>query len=256
MTQTFTSSSPLPAALRHAWLAVTVSLLAGCGGGGTESTAVATAQTNEVAPLPDAVAADVDLGGEVTEAAALRKRRSQAPAPTSAPSPAPSPTPTPTPAPAPASAPAPVSAAATCGLPDFQAALLARINQYRAAGASCRTAGSYAAAAPLLWNASLQQAAAGHSQDMAANNYFSHTSRDGRSMVDRVNATGYGWLTLGENIAAGYPTVDAVVDGWMASDGHCANMMSPNFREVGLACVANPASTYRTYWTMNAGKSR
>ena len=254
MTQTFTSSSPLPAALRHAWLAVTVSLLAGCGGGGTESTAVATAQTNEVAPLPDAVAADVDLGGEVTEAAALRKRRSQAPAPTSAPSPAPSPALTP--APAPASAPAPVSAAATCGLPDFQAALLARINQHRAAGASCRTAGSYAAAAPLLWNASLQQAAAGHSQDMAANNYFSHTSRDGRSMVDRVNATGYGWLTLGENIAAGYPTVDSVIDGWMASDGHCANMMNPNFREVGLACVANPASTYKTYWTMNAGKAR
>ena len=91
---------------------------------------------------------------------------------------------------------------------------------------------------------------------MAANNYFSHTSRDGRSMVDRVNATGYGWLTLGENIAAGYPTVDSVIDGWMASDGHCANMMNPNFREVGLACVANPASTYKTYWTMNAGKAR
>ena len=144
----------------------------------------------------------------------------------------------------------------TCGLPDFQAALLARINQYRAAGASCRSAGTFAAAPPLVWNAALAQAAAGHSQDMAANDYFSHTSRDGRSMVDRINAAGYAWSTVGENIAAGYPTVNAVIDGWMASDGHCANLMNPNFRDTGLACVANPASTYKTYWTMDAGKQR
>ena len=144
----------------------------------------------------------------------------------------------------------------TCGLPDFQAALLARINQYRAAGASCGSAGTFAAVPPLAWNAALAQAAAGHSQDMATNNYFSHTSRDGRSMVDRINAAGYLWSSIGENIAAGYPTIDAVIDGWMASDGHCANLMNPNFRDTGLACVANPNSTYKTYWTMDAGRPR
>jgi len=91
---------------------------------------------------------------------------------------------------------------------------------------------------------------------MAEKNYFSHTSQDGRTMVDRINATGYVWSTIGENIAAGYSTVNAVVDGWMASDGHCANIMNPNFKDVSLACVSSSTSTYRTYWTMDFGKQR
>ena len=131
-----------------------------------------------------------------------------------------------------------------------------RINQYRAAGASCRTAGQFAPAQALAWNTLLTQAATGHSQDMAAHNYFSHTSQDGRTMADRINATGYLWNTIGENIAAGYSTVNAVVDGWMASDGHCANLMNPNFMEMGLACIASSTSTYPTYWTMDAGRQR
>ena len=100
------------------------------------------------------------------------------------------------------------------------------------------------------------QAATAHSQDMAANNYFSHTSQDGRSMADRINATGYAWSTIGENIAAGYPGVNAVVDGWMASDGHCANIMKAAFQEMALACVASSSSSYSNYWTMEAGRPR
>lgn len=92
--------------------------------------------------------------------------------------------------------------------------------------------------------------------DMAAQNYFSHISKDGRSLVDRINATGYAWSTIGENIAAGHATVDAVVDGWIASDGHCANIMNPAFQDVALACVPSSTSSYRTYWTMDAGKPR
>jgi uncharacterized protein YkwD len=239
--------------LRLSLAGLTVAFLAaGCGGGtNSSSDSAASAQAADVAPMPDALAADVESGGEVTKATALRWRR---PAPTPAPAPAPAPAPTPAPSPAPAPAPAP--AGATCGLPDFQASVLARINQYRAAGASCRTAGQFAPAQPLVWNSLLLQAASGHSQDMATKNYFSHTGLDGRTMVDRINATGYVWSTIGENIAAGYPTVNAVVDGWMASDGHCANLMNPNFKDVGVACVASSTSTYRTYWTMDAGKQR
>jgi uncharacterized protein YkwD len=151
---------------------------------------------------------------------------------------------------------APAPDVATCGLHDFQAAMLARINQYRAAGANCRTAGTYAPAPPLVWNTRLVQAAAAHSTDMATRNYFSHISLDGRTLVERIEATGYARHSLGENIAAGHPTVHAVVDGWMASDGHCANLMNPAFRDVGLACVSSPTSTYRRYWTMEAGKPR
>ncbi len=153
-----------------------------------------------------------------------------------------------------ATAPTPTPTSTSCNLPDFQASLLARVNQYRVAGASCRSAGQFAPALPLSWNGQLQQAAAGHSIDMATRNYFSHTSLDGRTMADRVNATGYPWRNLGENIAAGYPTVSAVVDGWMASDGHCANIMNPAFQQVGVACVPSSTSTYSSYWTMNLGR--
>jgi uncharacterized protein YkwD len=148
------------------------------------------------------------------------------------------------------------TAPATCGLPDFAAAALQRINDLRAAGATCGSHGAFAPAAALAWNAQLNQAASAHSQDMATQNYFSHTSADGRSMSDRINATGYSWSALGENIAAGYLSVNAVLDGWMSSDGHCANLMSPGFSEVGLACVpGTAASSYNTYWTMDLAKA-
>lgn len=145
----------------------------------------------------------------------------------------------------------------TCGIADFAATALARINQLRAAGADCRTGGSFAPAAALTWSALLTQAAEAHSQDMVANNFFSHTGSSGSTLADRVNATGYTWSGLGENIAAGYPGLDAVLTGWMASDGHCANLMDPSFNQVGLVCVpGTAANTYDTYWTMDLARSR
>jgi uncharacterized protein YkwD len=142
----------------------------------------------------------------------------------------------------------------TCGLANFEADALRIVNQYRAAGASCGSRGSFAPTAALTINAKLTSAAYAHSSDMAANDYFSHDSQDGRSMVDRINATGYAWSTVGENIAAGYFSVQSAVDGWMASDGHCANLMNPRFTEFGLACARNTASTYRIYWTQDLGR--
>lgn len=160
----------------------------------------------------------------------------------------------------PASAPAAsaaTSTGSTCNLADFRAGLLARINQVRASGANCGVDGVFGAAAPLTWNDKLTVAAEGHSQDMAAKNYFSHTSADGRTLADRVNATGYAWSSLGENIAAGYPGINAVMDGWIASPGHCANLMNAGFAEVGVVCVPGTAGdTYSTYWTMDLGRPR
>ena len=151
------------------------------------------------------------------------------------------------------SAPAP-TATATCGLSNFATAALTRINQLRATGASCGARGVFAPTTALAWSNLLTQAAEGHSSDMASVNFFSHTSSDGRTLAPRVSATGYTWLTLGENIAAGYATIDSVMDGWIASDGHCANLMSPAFTEVGMACVPGlPTSGYNTYWTMDLG---
>ena len=156
----------------------------------------------------------------------------------------------------PASSPA-STVGSTCNLPNFRASLLARINQVRASGADCGVDGVFGAAAPLAWNDKLTLAAEGHSQDMAAKNYFSHTSADGRTLGDRVNATAYAWSSLGENIAAGYPGVNAVMDAWIASPGHCANLMNAGFMEVGVVCVPGvPGDTYSTYWTMDLGRPR
>ncbi|MFO1218402.1 MAG: CAP domain-containing protein [Burkholderiaceae bacterium] len=145
---------------------------------------------------------------------------------------------------------------ATCSLPDFSAELLQRVNALRAAGATCGTT-AYPSASPLAWNAALTQASALHSQDMATANYFTHNSQDGRTPGDRITAAGYAWQTYGENIAAGYDTVQAAVDAWIASPGHCANLMNAAFRDIGVACVPRVgSSTYRTYWTMDLGATR
>jgi len=134
---------------------------------------------------------------------------------------------------------------------------MALVNAARAAGASCGSSGNFAATTPLAWNAPLTQAALVHSDDMASGNFFSHTGSDGSSAGDRATAAGYVWSTWGENIAAGQTTVREVMQGWMASPGHCANIMTPRFRDIGVACVSGTASnTFRTYWTMTLGASR
>jgi uncharacterized protein YkwD len=195
-------------------------------------------------------------GGDDTDSATAAPTPTPAPSPAPpAPAPAPSPAPAPAPAPTPAPAPAP-NPDITCGIANFQAEVLRVVNQYRAAGASCGARGVYPPAAALAWQSQLTSAAYGHSRDMADHNYFSHTSLDGRSLSDRINATGYVWSSIGENIAAGYGSIQAVVDGWIASDGHCANLMNPNFTQFGLACARNDTSTYRVYWTQNLGRPR
>ena len=132
--------------------------------------------------------------------------------------------------------------------------MLASVNAERAKGADCRTRGVYPAAQALTWSEKLETASLAHSQDMAQNNIFSHTSADGRTLADRVNATGYEWSRLGENIAAGYPEIALAVAGWMASDGHCANLMEGRYREIGMACVVGTSSSrYSNYWTQDFG---
>jgi uncharacterized protein YkwD len=96
-----------------------------------------------------------------------------------------------------------------------------------------------------------------HSDDMVALNFFSHTGSSGGTVGSRATAAGYIWSTVGENIAAGQPDMASVVAAWMASPGHCANIMNNRFRDIGLVCVSgNANNTYRTYWTMTLGAAR
>lgn len=146
--------------------------------------------------------------------------------------------------------------AAGCGLPDFQAEAMRLLNARRAAGASCGARGRFAAAPALRWNSPLTAAAYRHSSDMARRDFFSHTGSDGSTLGSRVTAAGYAWSGVAENIAAGQRSVRSVVDGWMASPGHCANIMSATYRDVGLACVRNAGSRYGTYWTLDLARPR
>ncbi len=132
---------------------------------------------------------------------------------------------------------------------------VAKLNAARAVGRMCGTTW-YAAAPPLQWNEALASAASAHSQDMAANNYFSHTSLDGRSPGTRITATGYKWSTWGENISAGRSSMDSTLAGWLASPGHCANIMNPRFKDYGIGCAYKSTATYRTYWTQAFGAQR
>jgi hypothetical protein len=107
--------------------------------------------------------------------------------------------------------------------------------------------------AALVRNSSLDAAARRHSDDMANGNFFSHTGSDGSSAGDRIFATGYRWIAYGENIAAGHRTPAEVVAAWMNSDGHRRNILDPGFKEIGVALVLRPGTTYGYYWTQEFG---
>jgi uncharacterized protein YkwD len=154
--------------------------------------------------------------------------------------------------------PPPTTAAAqSCNLPNFSQEVLSRINAERLAGATCGGQTKPAALA-LAWNARLTEAARLHSQDMIDRNFFAHQNPSGQNAGARVQAQGYSWSAVGENIAAGQRSVKQVMDGWMASSGHCNNIMSANYTEVGVACVikANDPNNYGYYWTMVLAKPR
>ncbi|MCA9997838.1 MAG: CAP domain-containing protein [Anaerolineales bacterium] len=110
----------------------------------------------------------------------------------------------------------------------------------------------------LTANDKLVAAARGHSQDMAANDFFSHTGSNGSSPGDRIEAQGYNWSTWGENIAAGYTTPADVMGGWMDSPGHRDNILNCSFTEIGIGYVYNAndagAVDYRHYWTQVFGR--
>ena len=108
---------------------------------------------------------------------------------------------------------------------------------------------------PLSADDNLATAARDHSEDMGLQNYFSHTSLDGRTVPDRISDAGYSYNTYGENIAAGYQTPEAVIDGWMSSSGHRANILNPNFCDIGVGYAYTANSTYGHYWTQVFGRN-
>ncbi|MCS3468868.1 uncharacterized protein YkwD [Pseudomonas sp. JUb42] len=130
--------------------------------------------------------------------------------------------------------------------------LLAMVNSARAHPRMCGYQ-RFAAARPLSWNGALGTAAEGHSRAMAHDNYFAHQGLAGDSPGDRAHAAGYRGRNIGENIAAGQGSPSDAMQGWLASPGHCANLMNPLFTQVGAGYANNARSDKGIYWTMLFG---
>ncbi|QCI11875.1 CAP domain-containing protein [Pseudomonas putida] len=131
-------------------------------------------------------------------------------------------------------------------------ALLAQVNAARAKPRLCGRQ-RFAAARPLTWNGALGTAAQRHSRAMANDNFFAHRDPDGDLPADRAWDAGYRGRQIGENIAAGQGSPSKAMAGWLASPGHCANLMNPMFTQVGAAFAENARSDEGVYWTMVFG---
>ena len=114
-----------------------------------------------------------------------------------------------------------------------------------------------AGVAPLSLNAQLAAAAQEHSQDMADHNFMDHTGSDGSSPSDRAQQAGYPSSFVGENVAAGQSTPEDAMASWMnetpPNDGHRQNILSPDYREIGIGYAFSDAADYQHYWTQDFG---
>lgn len=143
--------------------------------------------------------------------------------------------------------------------PDWRDAGLIILNGVNAARATGRACGeqAFAPAPPVEWNAALGQAALEHSGDMATRRYFDHADQAGGTVAERAQQAGYRWLRIGENIAFGQNMPEEALAGWLASPGHCANIMNPGFTEMGAAYgVSSSGRTGAVYWTQVFGRPR
>ena len=139
------------------------------------------------------------------------------------------------------------------------------VNRMRAETRQCGNR-TYGPAKPLKWNESLYNAAYEHSKDMAQCDYFSHSGSGKQSdrtakvqnlqrcstFVNRIENNGYlGYRGISENIAYGAKSLERVMPQWIASEGHCRNIMNPKYTEFGMAQARSKKGV--SYWTQNFG---
>jgi uncharacterized protein YkwD len=96
----------------------------------------------------------------------------------------------------------------------------------------------------------LARAARIHAEDMARRGFVGHQGSDGSDPSQRLDRMEYPWIWVGENIAAGQQTPDEVVPGWLRSQAHLANILSPEAVSAGLAMARSSEGEYGTYWVM------
>lgn len=108
---------------------------------------------------------------------------------------------------------------------------------------------------PLTFSYQLGQAAQNYAEDLATQNFFSHTGKDGSTLGSRIGATGYRYSAAGENLAAGNTDALSVFQGWMNSEGHRTNILNRQFTEVGFGLFDSTGSSdFGLYWVQSFGK--
>jgi uncharacterized protein YkwD len=131
---------------------------------------------------------------------------------------------------------------------DFRGDMLAAVNKLRTSG--CRCGGKQMPPVPpLRWNGQLESAAIRHAYDMSSHGHFDHVGTDNSEFDDRITASGYKWMEIGENIAVGYDLIPATIQGWINSASHCQQMLSSKVDEMGAAKSGK-------YWVQEFGRQR
>ena len=138
------------------------------------------------------------------------------------------------------------------GIPAIRARVLALVNEARSVSRRCGWK-RIAAAPPLIQSEALDRAALAHAQEMAARSRMQHAGGDGSTPGDRATRAGYRWSTVGENVAAGQAMSEEAVASWLKSSGHCANLMDPDYTEMGVGFAADPQGAGGPYWVQLFG---
>ncbi|MFF8847018.1 CAP domain-containing protein [Streptomyces sp. NPDC015127] len=139
----------------------------------------------------------------------------------------------------PESRPSAPSTAPTSGASSAESAVLGLVNEERA-NVGC---------APVKMSAALSDLARAHSKDMAVRGFFDHTNPDGETPWDRADKAGVSNLGA-ENIARGQADAGAVMNAWMQSEGHRANMLNCDFTTMGVGVYMGDGGPW---WTQNFG---
>jgi uncharacterized protein YkwD len=129
-----------------------------------------------------------------------------------------------------------------------------RLNELRQqADAPCAV--DHIAQQPLAWESRLAASALEQASDLAQRDLLSHVDSHQRGLGARLRHAGYAAAGAGENLAAGQADFDDTLQAWLASPSHCINLMKPEYRDVGLACVQRRGSHYERFWVAHLATS-
>lgn len=109
---------------------------------------------------------------------------------------------------------------------------------------------------PLAPAAPLDVASLTYARELARLDRFDHRGIDGSTAAERVGRTGYAWRLVGENLAAGPTSAEEVVEGWLASPGHCRNLMDGRFTQMGIGFAVAETGESGVYWVQTLAAPR